>query len=71
MIASFKGHVAIVKLLIKAKAQLNTQLEVHCQNTTHLISTTICSVTYCEYCFVHRVVQLLYIWQFRKTRLRW
>ena len=51
MIASFKGHVAIVKLLIKAKAQLNTQLEVHCQNTTHLISTTICSVTYCEYCF--------------------
>ena len=35
MIASFKGHVDIVRLLVEAKAQLNTQIEVYTANYSY------------------------------------
>ena len=37
MIASFEGHVDIVRTLIKAKAQINTQEKVHC--TLHTLQS--------------------------------
>ena len=34
MTASFEGHADIVRLLVKAKAKLNIQREVHSKNAT-------------------------------------
>ena len=44
MIASFEGHVDIVRTLIEARAQVNTQQEVHCISILHVLATRIHTV---------------------------
>ena len=73
--ASFHGHVDIMRMLIEAKAQVNTQEEVCCFYHQKIYCTTIVSsiisnlVVLCV--SVHREAGLLFTWQLRKEKVMW
>ena len=70
MIASFHGHVDIVKMLIEAKAQINTQDEVYCSYHLNTYYTTnVISNLAVLYVTVHRMAGLLFTWQLVKEKL--
>ena len=67
MRASFEGHIAIVRLLVEAKAQLNRQTEVsfllppeHNTPTQHHTLLHYYYIGELTVCSVHRMVQLLF-----------
>ena len=63
MTASFEGHVDVVRILIEANSQVNTQKEVCCYHHKKLCTF----VTH----FVHRMAGLLFTWQLKKAKLTW
>ena len=84
MQASFNGHADIVKTLIEAKAQINTQREVYVisiylqmthrthttsSHTVSLYTAVLGEVTVCL--CPHRMAGLLFTWQFMKAKLMW
>ena len=78
MTASSKGHVDIVRILIEAKAHVDTQEEVHAPYIP-IKHTVQLSIIHCvseallgELCVsVHRMAGLLFIWQLKKAKRMW
>ena len=75
MAASCDGYVAIVRILIEAKAQFNAQREVcyFYMYTTrkHTAQLTIVVLGELTMCYIHRMAGLLFTWQLTKAELMW
>ena len=80
MAASFEGYGDIVRMLIKANAQINTQDEVHIlfyhHTAQHIFPHSVKYSSRCGTIYelivcisIHRVVLLLFIWQHWKEIL--
>ena len=65
MTASFEGHVDIVRILINADAEIDTQDEVCSLSHTAHIFIKFSKLTVS----VHRLAGLLFTWQLKKIKL--